>query len=289
MQFGLGQYAWAQQPVRGQNVLEREHPDYAPIGARLGAFTFDPYIGGSLLFDDNVFFTPSHRTADMISRVTFGLRTRADARDLSLRLDTGGDIVRYLETTSQNYEEAHFSLNGRYDVDPGLALIGQVEAFRIAQPRDAVDAVNSLTPTIYYDTHASVGVVKNSGRFNASATAIYQRIQYEDSEGINHTTIDNGPLDRNQYIFDGLVGYNYAGYNNAFIRFQGNIRDYPISVNAAGLRDSSTGFALTVGADFDFGGVITGRLAVGYEQQAYDDPSIGTPRGPLVNLDVLWN
>jgi hypothetical protein len=289
IQLWPGQNAWAQQQPRGQSVVDREHPDYDPIGARLGAFTFYPYIAGSLLFDDNVFFTSSDRVADMISTVSFGLRTRGDGDNYTLRLDTGGDIVRYLETTSQNYWQAHLSLDGRYDLDTGTALFGQLESQRVAQPRDAVDAVNSLTPTIYYESHALVGYSRNAGRFNSTMTAAYQRIQYEDSEGSNHTTIDNGPLDRNQWTVDGLVGYNYVGTQNAFVRFQGNIRDYPDSPNDAGFHDSSKGFVLTVGGDFDYDGVITGRLEVGYQEQDYDDSQIGAVRGPLVNLNVLWN
>jgi hypothetical protein len=280
--------AYAQQPVRGQSVALRERPDYAPIGARLGAFTFDPYIGASELFDDNIFFAAHNPDADFISTATFGLLSKVALERLSLRLDTGGEIVRYVKNTSQDYWQGHFSIDGRYDIDPGLAVVGLIESSRLAQPRDAVDAVNSRTPTIYYDTNASVGLVKNAGRFNAAATFAYQRLQYENSEGADGT-IDNGPLDRNQWAFDGLVGYNYVGTQNVFVRFQGNIRDYPQPVNNAGFRDSSKGFALTTGADFDFDGVITGRLEVGYEQQTYDDSQIGTTAGPLVNLDVLWN
>jgi hypothetical protein len=282
-------HADAQQPIRGQSVLDREHLDYAPIGARVGAFIFDPYVGASQLFDDNIFFTPDDPTSDFISTATAGLRARLAREDLSLRLDGGGDVVRYLKNTSQSYWNAHLSLDGRYDVDPGLAIVGQIESARLAQPRDAVDAVDSLDPTIYYDSHASIGFIKNAGRFNAAATATYQRIQYEDSEGKNGTTIDNRDLDRNQWSFDGIVGYNFAGIENAFIRIQANIRDYPQSVDNDGYRDSSKGFALTVGSDFDLDGVITGRIAVGYELQAYDDSRMGTPAGPVFNLDVLWN
>ena len=288
--LGPGLNAWAQEQPRGQSVADRAHPDYDPIGARLGVFTFYPYLAGSLLFDDNVFYTSSDRTADLISTVNFGLRTRADGDNYTLRLDTGGDIVRYLETTSQNYWQAHFSLDGRYDIDPGTALFGLVEAQRLAQPRDAVDAVNSLKPTIYYDATALVGFSKNTGLFNTTVTAAYQRIQYEDSEGQNNTTIDNGPLDRNQYSIDGLVGYNYVGTQSAFVRFQGNIRDYPDSPNADGFHQNSRGFALTFGGDFDFDGIITGRLELGYQEQDYfEESSVGAVRGPLVALNVLWN
>jgi hypothetical protein len=290
MQLGPGQNAWAQAQPRGQSVADREHPNYDPIGARLGTFTFYPYIAGSLLFDDNVFYTSSDRTADLISTVNFGLRTRADGDNYTLRLDTGGDIVRYLETTSQNYWQAHFSLDGRYDIDPGTALFGQLESQRRAQPRDAVDAVNSLTPTIYYDTDAVIGFSRNSGLFNTTVTGAYQRIQYEDSEGANHTTIDNGPLNRNQWSIDGLVGYNYVGTQSAFVRFQGNVRDYPGSPNADGFHENSRGFELTLGGDFDFDGIITGRLELGYQEQDYfEESSVGAVRGPLVNLNVLWN
>ena len=66
----------AQQPIRGQSVLDRERPDYAPIGARLGAFIFNPYVGASQLFDDNIFFTPNDPVSDFISTATAGLRAR---------------------------------------------------------------------------------------------------------------------------------------------------------------------------------------------------------------------
>ncbi|MFO1057135.1 MAG: outer membrane beta-barrel protein [Dongiaceae bacterium] len=280
--------AAAQEPVRGQAVLDRQHPDYAPIGARIGSVMVNPYLGFSETYNDNIYFTEHNPQDDFISTISGGVRASDALENLSLLLDVGADGAIYATHTEETNWQGHFSLNGRYDIEPGFALIGQIQALRLVQARDEPDVINGIEPTIYYDILSSVGFTKSQGRFNLSSSATYERLQYENTQG-SSGTIDQQQNNQNIYGIDTRLGYNYVGNQDVFVRLRGNIRDYVQTVSDNGFRRSSKGYILTFGSTFDLGGLITGQAAIGVEQQFFDDSRFGTVTNPIANLNLLWN
>jgi hypothetical protein len=281
--------AQEQEPVRGEAVLDRPHPDYAPIGARIGSLMINPYLGFSEAYNDNIFFTEHNPKDDFISTISGGVRASDALENLSLLLDVGADGAIYAKNPDETYWQGHFSLNGRYDIDPGFALLGQIQALRLVQARDEPDVINGVKPTIYYDILSSVGFSKNQGRFNLSSSVTYERLQYQNTTGAGGVTIDQQQNNQNVYGIDARLGYNYVGNQDVFIRIRGNIRDYVQSVSSDGFQRSSKGYILTFGSTFDLGGLITGSAAIGVEQQFYDDARFGTVTNPIANLNLLWN
>jgi hypothetical protein len=286
--LAAGHPAGAQEPVRGQAVLDRLHPDYAPIGARIGSLMINPYLGFSETYTDNVFFSEHNTKDDFISTFTGGVQASDALENLSLLLDVGADGFIYAKNTDETNWQGHFALNGRYDLEPGFALIGQIQALRLVQSRDEPDVINGIQPTIYYDILSSLGFTKNQGRFNLSSSVTYERLQYENTTGAGGVVIDQQQNNQNVYGIDTRLGYNYVGNQDVFVRLRGNVRDYVQTVSN-GFERSSKGYILTFGSSFDLGGLITGEAAIGVEQQFFDDSRFGTVTNPIASLNVLWN
>jgi hypothetical protein len=277
------------EPIRGQAVLDRAHPDYAPIGARIGSIMINPYLGFSETYTDNVFFSEHDTKDDFISTINGGVRASDSLENLSLLLDVGADGFIYAKNTDETNWQGHFSLNGRYDIEPGFALVGQIQALRLVQARDEPDVINGIEPTVYYDILSSLGFTKNQGRFNLSSSVSYERLQYEDTKGANGVTIDQQQNNQNVYGLDTRLGYNYVGNQDVFVRVRTNFREYVQSVSDNGFERSSKGYIATFGSTFDLGGLITGEASLGVEQQFFDDSRFGTVTNPIANLNLLWN
>jgi len=193
-----------------------------------------PYIAGqACLFDDNVFYTSTDRTAGLdLDREFRAPHAPPDGDNYTLRLDTGrATIVRYLETTQPELLAGPFSsLDGRYDIDPGTSLLSASLGIPSASrsPRDAVDCRQQPDARPSTTTNrAGDWIFQNTGRFNTTATAAYQRIQYENSEGANNTTHRTmARSTANQWSIDGLPRLQtMSGPRVPSSAFQGNIRE----------------------------------------------------------------
>src|SRR5262249_39962931 len=196
-------------------------------------------------YDGHLFLTENNSTGDFLQGILRGLPANQAVEPLSLNLDTGVDYFRYVENPDQSFWQGHFTVNGRYDVNPGLAVLGVVEVLRLVVPRDEPNSIvsNSNQPTVFYDLHGSLGFLQDAGRFYFGAVGTYQRVQYPNNEGFN----------TNSYSIDARAGYNYVGNQSVFVRLRGNITDYEQAVDASGLRRGSKGYQATVGAQFDLG------------------------------------
>jgi hypothetical protein len=249
----------------------------------------NPYLGFSETYTDNVFFSEHDTKDDFISTINGGVRASDSLENLSLLLDVGADGFIYAKNTDETNWQGHFSLNGRYDIEPGFALIGQIQALRLVQARDEPDVINGIEPTVYYDILSSVGLTKNQGRFNMSGSVSYERLQYEDTKGANGVTIDQQQNNQNVYGFDTRVGYNYVGNQDVFVRVRTNFREFAESTSSGGLDRSSKGYIFTFGSSFDLGGLITGEASLGVEQQFFNASQFGTVTNPIANVHLLWN
>lgn len=283
----------AGEPSRGEKVSERPRPELDPSGARVRSFFVYPKVGLEERFDDNIYATKSGKKSDLITELTPSISATSNWNRHALRLVAQGKIGRYLEHSSEKYDDFTILADGRLDITRNTNLAATTSFQKMHEPRSSPDEAGAKEPLEFQAISAMAQLNQLVGRLAFVAQGTFQRLHYEDAQGLtpagNAFTIRNRFRDRN--IFEGLLGVTYQLNLNyrPFMRFTVNRRDYDLDRDQFGLKRSSYGYDAVAGLDIDFGGFVFAELFGGYQSQHYKDKAIGRPGGLDYGAQVLWN
>ena len=129
------------------------------------------------------------------------------------------------------------------------------------------------------------------GRIDTSINLNVLRKTFRDVPAIRldiPVIIDNSDRDRTEYTLRLRGGYKYVGDEQYFIQVKRYQRDYDEIQKFTGIDRSSTGIEASLGASFDYHGLLLGELSVGYRSQQYQHPlpDINTP---VTRASIRWN
>lgn len=288
---GLGCWAGASgvQAQEGPvHVLDRQRPDYAPVGGRVGSFFIFPKAEVEAEYNSNVYADETDVRDDFIGVLKPSVGVYSIWSRHSLGMRAGADIGRYAEYETENYEDFFVSGDSRLDIFHSAALSGELDLARRHEDRSSPDDVNGETPTEYYDLSGGVKGDYRVSRIALQGNVRYQYLDYEDVESSTGMTINNDDRDRLVGRMGGRVGYEVIPDHLLFLGGEYNNRDYIDAVDDGGVDRDSQGYELELGVQFPVTAIVQGELSGGWQQQFYASDQFEDVGGYAFNAALTW-
>ena len=271
---------------RNVAVRERPHPEYEAIGARVGGFMLFPRIEGDILYDTNVFATPSNTQGDTIFRVKPDVSLVSNWNRHFLQLQAGADIGNYSRFSSENTVDWNAAALGRLDFAARTKLTGQIRHDRVTEARSSdnggILGAALPKPVRYDDDNARLTLSKEFNRLKLTGDASWDQTRYA----------NDGPFqlnlrDRTQTMGMGRADYALSPATALFVEVSANNRDYRL--HPAGIKQpDSNGYLALVGTNFELGHLARGEVGVGYESQNYHNSAFADVKGFGFRGKVEW-
>ncbi|HJQ60118.1 MAG TPA: outer membrane beta-barrel protein [Vineibacter sp.] len=268
--------------ARDASILRKQHAD-KPDGMAIGAgFVFFPKIEVDLEYDDNVFRTRNNRQGDFIVRVRPGFVVSSDWGEHSLEFFATGELARYADLDTANYEGFSTGFKGKYDLTGDLAWTTDADFSRTALPFAApgLFGFTSGRRTIVHVFSASTNLVYGGDPFYGRIGPRVRRVTY-----VRGTSFDE---DFNIYELTGRAGYRFTPDFSVFIDPSYQIVRFDRNVDLGGVRRNNHGFDVRLGVAYDVSRDVTAEAGVGYFRRWFDGG--GKPEDGLSFLARLyWN
>ena len=274
---------------RNESVTEREHPEYAPIRFRRGAFVFTPAFdfGGGRAF--NVLATDDGDETDVFLVIEPRLNVETTWSRHKLEADASVTRRQFFEFSDESVWNWTLDLGGRFDIQRDTFIEAGIGAAALTEDRLAAGAASRTVEPIAFDRfNAFLGGRKPFSRILLQGEVGLSEVDYDDT-----LLLAGGVSDqdfRDHVRRDAMVRADYAISPDTavFGRLRVNERDYDLSPPAVSVLRDSSGYTVDAGADLDLGGIARGVVGVGYTEQDYDAASLPTIDGISVDGLVEW-
>lgn len=276
--FGAIGPAGAQEPARGETVTDRARPELDPLGIRTGGFLFYPQIGIAGRYDDNIFATDTLEDDDFITVVSPSLELRSNWNNHELNLFATGEIGRYSDFDTEDYEDFTVGFDGRVDVSRDSNISLGVSFAQFHEDRGDT-APQGTEPTEFDVLSADASLYRKFGRFSLGIDGGLQRFDFDATSAGSNDFRDRDELEGTLRL-----GYEIVPEYEAFVRGTYFERDYDLTSTR-----NSTGYEAVVGTAIDLTGVTTGELFAGYRSQNLDGVAFETIEGAQYGGEITWN
>jgi hypothetical protein len=267
-------------------VKNRQQPGYEPVGIRAGSWMFNPALTLGGFYDSNVFSSNTLKRSDVAAVFEPSLRAHTlwDRHGIDLTLDTQSTLYNANPGLDQN--NASLKGNAWIDIAHDLAVL---TSFQIAHLNVGVGTLsspsNAVQPTPYNLLSGDVSIRKEFNRLTTSIGVHTDSYEYGTTLAQNGAVINQNSLDGQIYSVHSRIDYAFSSAFGWFGGVEGNQRDIrglpTQSLNSQGYRALS---GVTIGLT----NLLSGEFGVGYVQQNFDNPTIGTIEGPSYRARLTW-
>jgi hypothetical protein len=174
-----GIYVNASQNVREEMELE----GYQPLGVRIAPLQYMAYpeIGLTQQYESNVFRDPSGEQSDFITSVQPGIRLQSYWKNHQLNVSARGDIGRYADNNSEDYEDVWLGADGRLDIRRGTYLTGEAEHASLHEFRGSPNDLGGDAPPTFDRDTVTVGFTHEPGLISISTNATFTTYDYDEN------------------------------------------------------------------------------------------------------------
>ncbi|MDB5438893.1 MAG: hypothetical protein JWM33_1320 [Caulobacteraceae bacterium] len=269
---------------RAVSVLERPHPDYAPVPVPQGSFDLYPALSALGEASDNILAEPSGRS-DLIVHLRPSIQARSNWSRNAFNLFANADLAGYARTSSQDAISGSLGFNARRDVRGGDALQFGASIARLVEDRTAAGATPGLSDPILYDrADLYGGMVWTFNRLRLLAKADYDGKRFDNgSAGGVPVRLDFRDLDTGEATL--RSEYAISPAISTFASITGNLRSPARTVPGIPDRDSR-GYEANIGLNFQSGGLWRGEIGAGYLRQDFKNPAYVDSNGLSVHAHV---
>jgi hypothetical protein len=276
-----------------QSVLQRDRPDYQPLGLPLGSFYILPSIDVIEAWNSNIFATPTQDIGDFVTTIQPAVTVASDWNNNALNIVLGDQTNIYATHPTENVNNLTGAIAGRLDVQSGVYFTGGGGAQLLHEDRASPNAaIAGLYPTEYHVIDGNAGFVHDTGvlgfRFNTAVDAY----SYNNNVTNTGTPILESTRDNIQYLAIPRLTYEIVPGYHAFIQTPVNERQYVAHSDTGlpgGFYRSSHGYEGDVGTAVNLGSALNGEVFLGYLRQEYEDHRLSTAQGPGGGASILWN
>ena len=271
------------------SVMERPHPDYAPLGISVGQFTIFPSITTSLHYDDNIYAENLNTKGDEI----FDLRghVEADSHFTTNTLNIFADVRQqsYDSYSSENSTTYDAGSHAVYTINRNTFFSVDMSYDHDIEPRTAVNGnLNSVSPIQYDNTSVSAAIVHDFDRLRIRGNAAYSYVSYDNN--VTSTGAEVFESYRNHNEYSGNIEADYVISPQQYLYVIGRATDdnYDLRPPAVPNNRDSTGEEIDFGGDLTLPQLLKGRLEVGYFSKHFDSVQQGTVSGPDVHGNIQY-
>ena len=268
-------------------VKTRQQPGYESPGLRAGPWMFHPSLSGGVRYDNNVFASGSDKRGDLSATVKPSLEVNSLWERHGIDVQGSVASTSYRNYTQLDQTDANLRLRGRIDLWHDAAIL---TSFRTALLHEGVGSLTSPTnaaePTPYTLNSAHVAYWQQSGRWAGSVGLCLVFFFFGLSRANNGSIINQDSRDGHIEPLHGRADSAMSGGLGLFTAVEANRR----SLRGTPTQSlDSDGYRALAGINLQLGHLVTGELSAGYASQRFDDPSIGTIKGPTYRALVNWS
>jgi len=259
----------------------------APVprsGETLGSFIVNTTMELEAVQDSNVYRKSTNESSDTLMRFNPGLRMGSDWANHALNFSLGGSFGRYLDLSSEDYNDFNAGVDGKLDIDEGEAASLGLSWNRIHEARGSIDDQSSAKPTISQNFNFNAGYNRDVGEIFSRTTLTTSYADYFDNGTTNHDDRDVWT-----YTLRQRFGHDIDEGSQIFIEGAANLRDYVLSYDDNGKKLGSHGYEGLVGVVWDVSGVTFVEFGAGYLFQNPNDKNYKSQKGPAFRGRFLWN
>lgn len=291
--YGLGNEGWDQklyyssQLYTPSNPIEEPSREYTGLPVA-GWIAYASVLTG-VVWDDNVYQSHQFPTSSWGARISpsvsldynNGMHKTSIYGTLDARFYSGNndnaDVVNGNVGVNHTWEvERDFVVKGSFDFARRTDINN---AGTLATPGGIVTIVD---PQEYNQITTSVSGQKSWGHLFAALGGNYTRTDYDNITDSLGQTFNQDGRDENAYTISGRAGFWFSPVFYAFVEPSQNWRNF---------RDSgfnSDGQRVVAGIGSDRVSLFRGEIFAGYQQQSYDDQSVGTVSGNVYGGRLDW-
>jgi hypothetical protein len=273
-------------PPEDMPVKDRQQPGYEPVGIRAGSWMFNPSLISGGFYDSNVFSSNTDKRSDVAAVFEPMLRAHTlwERNGIDLKLDTQATV--YNQNSSLNQNNASLKGNAWFDIAHDLTLLAN---FQIAHLNEGVGTLsapsNAISPTPYNLLSGDVTLRKQFNRFTTSIGFRTDSYDFGSTRAQDGSVINEDGRDGQLYSLHSRIDYAFSSTLGWFSGVEVNQRDIR---GTPGHTLDSQGYRALSGFTVNLSNLITGEFGVGYVQQRFDDPTIGTIAGPSYRARLTW-
>jgi hypothetical protein len=278
---------------RGYTVVDRERPEVAPLGIRLGSWFFFPRAEVDEAYNDNIFAGSggpgSPKGTDFITAVVPGFDLRSNFPTNALNLSAGAVLSFYNTHSSFNTQDAFGAADGRLDVDATHDVHGLVRIEKGHEDPGAPNVPGNVAEPVLFSAYtATAGFAQTRLKIGYSADVTARRQEYQAVPTVGGGLVQESERNNNSYEAALRPYYEFVPNYQGFLRGAYNIRRYDHAALGQATRDSH-GFRADVGARIDLTGLAYAELFVGYVRQEYKSATFGSIGGLDAGANVVYN
>ncbi len=274
---------------RNVSVRERPKPELDPIGIRAGAFLLYPEAEIGYSWSDNVFATEADEESDasLIARAAARLASQWSRHALNVGATAttrNGD-----EFGAQDGTDRAIGADARLDIRRSAFVTADVRHSVEQQsrvdfaPRDVL-----AEPVEVAILSGGVGGVVTFNRLRTAARIETADLDYENARARDGALLQQDDRDRRTLAADARAEYAVTPDTAAFVSLGWRKQDYDLEAPAAAFDRDSDGWRALAGADFDLTRLVRGRIGLGYQRVAYEDPRLSDADGFSAAGSVEW-
>ena len=287
-----------EQPIAaGQTVTTRPHPEYDPIGLRLGDFFWFPHAALDESYNSNIFATTSRPTRDLITNLQPGFDLLSNFPRNTLNLHGTSALQFYAGQAAQNTQDGFVNVDGRLDVTAGSWLYANaaVEHQHISYGspnspgspnslRSPNSPANIAQPVTYWDYAARAGYMQGGRRFSYQVDVGVVAAQYNAAQLVGGGVLPQSSQDAILSSAAFRASYELVPDYLGYMRFGGGLYNYWHAV-----ANNSSSYRIDIGLQILPRHIIYGQAYVGYLVQNYTRSSLGSTASPDYGGRLIWN
>lgn len=276
---------------RGRNVsvLEKNRPDYDPLGIRSGSIDFFPQVTTSTGVSDNIFLTDANTVTDISFGISPSLRFDSDWSRHAIRGSAGARFRRYVSNSLRDEDEYYANILGRADIGSTVSITAEAQAARVQEEPFSGSTADNISVLSRYN-RALGGLRAQYARDRTRLTLAYDYSAYRFSPVEQGGGLRFSQLDRNRDLHRVTAQAEYAVSPSFSLYGQfGYVRTGYQYDLAPGVKNrDSNGIRVIAGINADLTQFLRGSVGVGYINRNYDSSAFRNIRGVSVEAKVEY-
>jgi hypothetical protein len=268
----------------GVTVTTRLHPDYDPLGVRVGQFVILTRLTESFGYDDNVTGLQNGRGSPLINTAATvnALNTMSDG---SIAVQGNLADYEYLSASQQSFTTYNASVTGTHKFGEDLLTVSLAHYNMEQTPRD-LDVPQLSSPIAYRfeDLQASYAIA--IGRWQLQPTMDISYYNFDNGVVAGQTLLQSY-RDRIVYYPSFTARYEFATRRDLLLVVRDADASYTNAVRGLPTQDFND-VSVLAGLSYDVDGVIGFRLLGGYEERDFSARAYKKIQAPIVEGSVIW-
>lgn len=260
----------------------------ADMGIRLGTLVLRPAISQQIGIEREKTSTGTEKRTYSETGLKGTLTSDWSRHELTIGAE--GAWQETLSGDGADKPRARIDANLRLDLaDDTIANITGAYTFS----REDTDDPNAISgASVQSGVHqfdGGVSIERDLGLLRGSLATQASRYLYSDAELSNGTSVDRSDRDRTRATVSARLGVELSTALTPFVEATTGKVIYDDSVDSSGYRRSADIYGAKTGVTVDLGEKLRGEVAVGYEQQRFDDNRLEDLSAVTLDGNIFWS